>query len=345
VHRIWTIRTLQLAIQGASLALKGLILTVTIARGIMITTPAPRPLSFRRRWLPLAGAVLILASLGAAPASAVVTYPTNAPMILQNISIGDILDNRGNICHSTFTHVIKNFSDVTNTRNYLNAAEACGLKVIAYFSATVNSSLGIVYPARVPYWVNLVKNHPNLWGYLTVKEPSWTRISASEIRTMYRAFKAADPSHPVMALFGDVPHFGMSANPYTAGMADVVMLDWYPVETAYGGRSRTGTSYVTTGPTNFKRIRSYVALRTPGTPIWLMVGTHRNLNPAYHKKQRPTQALLYRQVREGFVYLKATGIAFHTWQNTAYQLDQRRDPTMVGWMRGLAAKVQAGTFQ
>jgi hypothetical protein len=311
----------------------------------MIINSAAQPKRFRRRWLPLVGALLVLASAGATPASAVVTYPSTAPMILQNISIMDILANRGHICHSTFTHVMKSFSTASNARNYMDAAQACGLKVIAYFSATVNLTSGTVYPARVPYWVNLIKNHPNLWGYLSVKEPSWTRINAAEIRSLYRAFKAADPAHPVMALFGDVPHFGMSANPYTAGMADVVMLDWYPVETAYGGRSRTGTSYITTGPTHFKRIRSYVASKTPGTPIWLMVGTHRNLNPASHKKQRPSQSLLYREVREGFLYLKASGIAFHTWQNANYQLDQRRDATMVTWMRGLAAKVQAGTFQ
>ena len=310
-----------------------------------MTSSTTRPRRFQRRWLPLIGALLILASAGAMPASAVVSYPRSAPIILQNVSIMDILANRGHICHSTFTHVMKNFSDATNARNYMNAAQACGLKVIAYFSATVNTTLGTVYPARVASWVNIVKDHPNLWGYVTVKEPSWTRINALEIRLLYRTFKAADPNHPVMVLFGDVPHFGMTANPYTPNMADVVMLDWYPVETAYGGRSRYGTSYVATGPTHFKRIRAYVALKTPGTPIWLMVATHRNLNPAAHKKQRPTQALLYRQVREGFGYLRASGIAFHTWQNTLYQLDERRDATMVSWMRGLAARVQAGTFQ
>ena len=109
-----------------------------------------------------------------------------------------------------------------------------------------------------------------------------------------RLFKAAPGGwvfrSPNPWVFGDTPHFGTSVNPYTAGMANVVMVDWYPVETAYGGRSMTGTSYVTTGPTNFKRIRAYVASRTPGTPIWLMVATHRNLAPAYHKKQRPSQA-------------------------------------------------------
>ena len=315
----------------------------------MTTAPhaARRP---GHRWLPLTGALLIALAGAVAPSTATVrpaaavSYPTDAPMILQNVSIQDVLANRGGICHSTFTHVIKSFSTVSNALNYMNAAEACGLKVIAYFSATVSSS-GIVYPSRVPYWVNLVKNHPALWGYLSVKEPSWTRVNATEIRRLYAAFKAADPNHPVTALFGDVPHFGMTANPYQSRMADVVMLDWYPVETANGGRSMTGTSYISTGPKHFKRIRSLVATKTPGTPIWLMVGTHRYLKPYSHKKQRPTLALLNRQVREGFTYLGAKGIAFHTWSNANYAMDQRRDATMRSWMRGLAAQVQAGTFQ
>jgi hypothetical protein len=309
-----------------------------------VTSQTRRPGRLPRVALTLLAVVALGAGLGAASVSAV-SYPTDAPMILQNISLEDIVANRGHICHSTFTHVMKNFSGASNTRNYLTAAEACGLKVIAFFSATVNFTYGTVYPSRVAYWVNIARNYPALWGYLTVKEPSWNRINASEIRSLYAAFKAADPTHPVMALFGDTPHFATSVNPYTAKMADVVMVDWYPVETASGGRSRIGTSYVTTGPTNFKRIRAYVASRTPGTPIWLMVGTHRNLAPYSHKKQRPSQSLLNRQVREGFAYLGATGIAFHTWSNTSYQIDERRDATMVGWMRVLAGWVHAGTFQ
>jgi hypothetical protein len=76
-----------------------------------------------------------------------------------------------------------------------------------------------------------------------------------------------------------------------------------------------------------------------------MVQTHKYLAPTYHKKQRPSQALLNRQVRDGFAYLGAKGIAFHTWSNTNYNIDELRDPTMVSWMRTLSAAVRAGTFQ
>jgi hypothetical protein len=308
-----------------------------------MNSSAPRPAT--RRAIPLVAAALILvASLGTAgTASATLVYPTNMPIILHNVTPDDLAINKNGVCSGHFTHVIRNVLGVSNATNYLNAAQRCGLKAILYFSQTVSG--GTVYPSRVAPLVNAVKNHPALFGYLSVKEPSWVGITGAEIRSMYRAFHAADPNHPVVALFGDVPHFGMSANPYTAGMANIVLLDWYPVETANGGRSTTGTSYVAGAPTFYKRIRSYVAATTPGTPIWLMVQTFKYLTPTYHKKQRPSATLLFRQVREGIAYLGAQGLSFHTWTNTGYNIDQRRDPQMVSWMNTLAGQIQAGTFQ
>ena len=109
----------------------------------------------RRIALTLVAVLALGASVGAGSVSA--AYPTNAPMVLQNISLEDIVTNRGHICHSTFTHVMKNFSGVTNTRNYLKAAATCGLKVIAFFSATADEATGVVYPSRVAYWVNVAR--------------------------------------------------------------------------------------------------------------------------------------------------------------------------------------------
>jgi hypothetical protein len=263
-------------------------------------------------------------------------------MALQNVTLQDLVVQRHGICDGSFSHIIKNSDSSTSSLKFLDAAAVCGVKVVLYFPTTVSG--GAVYPARVAAAVNAVKNHSALWGYLSVKEPSWAGINAAEIRSLYSAFKAADPNHPVMALFGDIPHFGDSANPYTAGMADVVMVDWYPVETGGGGTSRTGTSYVATGPTWFNKVRNVVEARTPDRPIWLMVQTHKYLAPATHKKQLPTEALLRRQVREGFGGLSAVGIAFHTWANTSYDMDQVRNPTMVGWMKVISSQVRAGTF-
>jgi hypothetical protein len=295
----------------------------------------------------LALAVASLATLsGSARPAAAATPVVDAPMILQSIPWQDLRANRHGICNGAFQVVIKNVSagaTLRSARNYLNEAQKCGLKVIFHFSATISG--GTVYPSRVPRWVNAVKAHPSLYGYLSVKEPSWVGINGTEIRRMYRAFKAADPSHPVLALFGDIPHFGGSANPYTTGMADIVMVDWYPVETARGGCSRTGTSYVTTGTRWYAKVKAKVAAVTPGRPIFAMLQTHKNLAPTCHKKQLPNQALLWRMAREAINYGGVSGLAFHTWTNGTYQSDELRNPTMVGWMKTLSGEIRGGTFQ
>lgn len=310
-------------------------------------------LALPTRRLPLlaalaAASLIVLAALAGAfaPRVSAISYPTNAPMMLQNVPWQDLRANRHGICNGQFTHVIKNVSAssaLTAPVNYLNEARKCGVKVVFHFSATVIRNN--IYPSRVARWVKAVRSHPSLAGYLSVKEPSWTGISAYEIRTLYKAFKAADPNHPVYALFGDIPHFGDSVNPYTGSMADIVMVDWYPVETKNGGCSSYGTYFQPNGPTWFDKVRRVVASRTPGRPVYAMVQTHKYLAPRCHKKQLPSKTLLFKQVRQAFLYGQAKGIAFHTWTNSNYDMDQRRNPTMVGWMKEISRLVRAGTFQ
>ena len=297
----------------------------------------------RARLIPIAVATaLLIGSLGsAAPASAVVaTYSTSAPIILQEVPAADLNSNRNGVCTAGATHVIKNAQGGLNVAAYASAAAACGLQVIWAFPDSVNYATGRIYTTHVSKWVRRVKNLSNTWGYLSVKEPSWSRITGAEIRTLYRSYRKADPAHKVMALFGDIPHFGWARNPYTKGMANVVMVDWYPVETTNGSNTR----YLTGASKWFPKVRRYVARTTPGVPVYLMAQTHKYLRPATHKKQRPTQAQLSRQVREGFGYLGADGIAFHVWRNTNYNRDQLRDPQMVDWIAALAASIKAGTF-
>jgi hypothetical protein len=301
------------------------------------------------RLLATAGAATLAASLfgglvGAAAVTATTVYRTDTPMILQNVTPEDLLANTRGICNGQFNIVIRNVLGPTNSLRYLDAAQHCGLKAVLYFQSTVSG--GTVYPSRVAALVNAVKNHPALYGYLTVKEPSWVGINATEIRSLYKAFHAADPNHPVVALFGDIPHFGGTANPYTSGMANIVMVDWYPIETSSSGCASTGTVYIPYGPKWFStKVYPTVHTKTPGVPIWVMVQTQKNLAPSCHKKQLPTQSRLEREVREAFVYAHAQGIAFHTFQNTSYTMDERRNPTMVGWMKLISMSVHAGTFQ
>ena len=267
-------------------------------------------------------------------------------MILYNVPPADLLANTRGVCDGSFNIVIRNVGGAAGALRYLDAAQKCGLKAILYFSDTANLTSGKVYPSRVAALVRAVKNHPALYGYLSVKEPSWVHINSTEIRSLYHAYKAADPSHPVVGLWGDIPHFGDTKNPYQSKMADIVMVDWYPVETAHGGCSASGNGYVSGGSKWFStKVYATVHRKTPNVPIWVMVQTHKYLAPSCHKKQLPTLSELQREVREAFTYAHASGIAFHTFQNTNYNSDERRNPTMVSWMKSISATVRDGTFR
>jgi hypothetical protein len=300
-----------------------------------------------RRLLRLAFAGALAATVSAGPLGTAVTtaatFPATTAMILHNVPPEDLLANTRGVCDGAFTIVVRNVGGAAGALRYLDAAQKCGVKAVLFFSTTVSG--GTVYPSRVAPLVRAVRAHPALYGYLSVKEPSWIGITGYEIRSLYRAFKAADPGHPVVALFGDIPHFGDTRNPYTGGMADIVMVDWYPVETASGGCSSTGTSYISSGPKWFStKVYPKVHALTPRVPIWVMVQTHKYLAPTCHKKQRPSQWYLNRQVREALTYARASGIAFHTFSNTNYNIDPKRDATMVSWMKQISNGIKAGTW-
>lgn len=289
-------------------------------------------------------AALLGSSAGVLPAAAA-TYPTDTNMILHNVPPEDLRANSRGICDGDFNIVVRNVGSAAGAINYLDAAQACGLKAVLFLSTTTTAA-GKVYPTRAGAFARAVRGHPALYGYLSVKEPGGTRVSAAEIRALYKAYKKFDKNHPVVGLFGDIPHFGGKTNPYTAGMADIVMVNWYPVETARRGCSASGTSYIPNGPKWFRtKVYPTVKAMTPNAPIWVMVQTHKYTAPACHKKQRPTVALLNRQVREALGYARATGIAFHVFKNVNYRIDQSRDQPMVNAMKTISRQVRAGTFQ
>jgi hypothetical protein len=284
--------------------------------------------STARRLAALTTLVGCLVVASAAPADAALIYSTATPFGTWEVPLGDIAKlgtPRTNI-------LVKAFSPTMDPVKYLNAAQAVGQKVVVYFTDTVSSG-GIVYPSRVPGWVNKVKNHPALYGYLEVKEPSWSGVSLAEMRSLYAAYHKADPGHKVIALLGDIPHFGSSANPWSSGVANVLWVDWYPVTFSRG--------YIGTASTWFPKVRAYVDKVTPGTPIWLMVQGH-----GYKAGDRrtPTTAELAREVRDGFAYLRADGIVYYSWNNPQYDHDLKRNPTLWSQARHIVSAVRAGTL-
>jgi hypothetical protein len=274
---------------------------------------------------------LALASvLALAPAAAAATtYSTSTPFALWEVPYDD-LARIGNFEHR---FLVKSFDPSMNIVRYLDAAYEQGFRVVVYFGNTVDYKTGQVYPSRVASQVNEVKGHPGLYGYLSVKEPSWSGVTLSEMRSLYKAYRAADTRHRVIALLGDTPHFGTTQNPWGAAVANTLWVDWYPVTCNHG--------YYTGATTNFPKVRSTVERLTPWVPIWLVVQGH-----AYYRgdKCTPTNAQLSRQVREGFRYLKAEGIVFYTWNQPAFDRDLKRNSTLTTHMRWIIRAVKAGTF-
>ncbi len=266
--------------------------------------------------LALLGA-LVVAPMPAAATPGVIartSAPGYAAWEVQQADIANLGSPRPGLLVKAFSWSTKTVKPIVT---YLDEAARHKQKVLVYFVDTVNYAKGTVAPSAILKWAKLVRNHPALYGYLSVKEPAVNHITVSEMRSLYNAYKAADKNHPVVALLGDTPHFGTTANPWSTGIANILWVDWYPVTYSRG--------YIGTAVTNFPKIRKYVAANTPGTPIWLMVQGH-----SYKKgdKRTPSAAELRRQVNDGFKYLGAAGVAFYTWQNPLYNNDFKRNPTL-----------------
>lgn len=267
--------------------------------------------------------LLALATVSATPPAAVASAPGALPARhyagweVDLTAIAGLGMPRGNVLQ-------KAVSAASNPLTYLDEAARNGQKVLFYLIDAVDYTHGTVNTAVIPGWVAKVRNHPALYGYLSVKEPSWYGISVTEMRALYAAYRKADPNHVVVALLGDTPHFGTTQNPWATGIANVLWVDWYPVTYSRG--------YIATASTNFPKIKAKVAATTPGTPIWLMVQGHGN---RAGDKRTPTAAELTREVRDGFTYLGAAGIAFYTWRNAQYDNDFVRNPKLWATARSL----------
>jgi hypothetical protein len=137
---------------------------------------------FVRSMLAAAVAVLALSAVsGPAPLAAA---PPGTPFATWEVPRGDI----AKLGSPRTELLVKAFSPTMDPIAYLDEAAGHGQRVIVYFTETVNESTGTVVVSKVGPWVNLVKDHPALWGYLTVKEPSWIGISLAEMRALRSAY-------------------------------------------------------------------------------------------------------------------------------------------------------------
>ena len=125
-------------------------------------------------------AVVLASSLGGPVAAQSVPYSRYTPFSLWEVPRADLPV----VARQGYNLVVKAFEPTMDVVGYLTDAHRVGIRVVTYFKNTVDISTGTVYPSRLAWWVNKVKTHPALYGYLSVQEPSWHDITLSEIRTM-----------------------------------------------------------------------------------------------------------------------------------------------------------------
>jgi hypothetical protein len=234
-----------------------------------------------------------------------------------------------------FQLVLKRFQPGVDPEPYLDAAGASGLKVLAWFPGTY--ALGWSNPAALDPWVAQVKTNPALYGYISVIEPgdSHTQVPITVIRALYRHLKALDPTHPVIVSYGHLPVFGTDANPFTSGVADTIIAEWYPVvfPTSYNP-----SGWMSTTTSVLQKVRAVVAAQAPGTPVWLTIQMHEYVPT---NKRQPSFADVVRQMNTAFDTVGATGLVFYPWHTSSnYTADLKGSSALqasvavaISWLR------------
>ncbi len=275
----------------------------------------------------LIGLLLVVGVLvPARPAVAALGYPTDAPFAMWNVPVTDLAA----VQRLGVRYVVMATPGTPKVTDYLATAKSLGLKVIVYVADAATTSG--VNATSIADKVTLVRSSSAVFAYLSVAEPAQLGLSLSQLRTLYQTFRRYDSTKPVMAMFNRLPEFGSSTNPYDTGVADIVGFDFYPVKT---------DGYKTSAPKVFPAALAIVNQRTPGVRTWLMVQGHSNLSGGL---VAPTPDQLEQQVRDGFTYLAARGIIYHTWRSTWYDTVIADRSDLQARILSIYTRVRAGTF-
>lgn len=131
--------------------------------------------------------------------------------------------------------ITSNFANDTQVRLYW--AQKQGVQLILFNSAWIDDSVagGRVNTALVCQNVNAVKNHPALWGYYVIDEPSRhvypsgaaNPTSLATMQALYKTVKGCHPAARTLATFLPGGGFGTAANNFGANVADYVLFDTY----------------------------------------------------------------------------------------------------------------------
>ena len=111
----------------------------------------------------------------------------------------------------------------------------------------------------------------------------------------------------------------MVGNRWCSGMADILVVDWYPIETSNNGCSRTGTHYISTGPKHFTRVRRPSPRRRRDAR--LADGPDpQEPEPALPQEAGPDRAAPAPPGPRRVPLPGRHGLAFHTWSNSSYHV-------------------------
>jgi len=102
---------------------------------------------------------------------------------------------------------------------YLDEAQRLGLHVLVWFGG-----YGAGYLDRVLAFIGTHKDHPAILGWFTIDEPANFDTDAAALEAIYRAIKAADPSHIVFNNFNSLP-----GDAKYKDSVDIFGIDPYPI--------------------------------------------------------------------------------------------------------------------
>ena len=121
-------------------------------------------------------------------------------------------------------------SDETSVLAILNTADKNGLKVVltAGFAENMEGEHLQMWKHRIAnVLTRKVTEHPALFGYFLVDEPSWLGLPLKNLIVSYQALKELDPYHPVW--INAAPRGSLDEHREYSKAADVYGIDIYPV--------------------------------------------------------------------------------------------------------------------
>jgi hypothetical protein len=111
-------------------------------------------------------------------------------------------------------------SSIEEVRNYLDKAEAAGIKVLVEIP---RFWIRKGFTDKITIFVQKLKNHPATFGWYLYDEPEYIQLSPQLLEKAYRAIKLEDPTHSITMALNRLMHTKKYLN-----ALDVLMYFNYP---------------------------------------------------------------------------------------------------------------------